>query len=142
MRRSGSKIPLFLLLVALFVSATGVSAATAHSATCHVVRNHRYGKILVDPKGMTLYIFTVDKHGKSACVGECSKVWPPFLLPKGMKAPVKPKGLSGKLGTIARGGHRQVTYNGRPLYYYAKDKKSGETLGQGVGQVWFVVKVH
>jgi hypothetical protein len=43
-------------------------------------------------------------------------------------------------GTIKRDdGQMQATYKGWPLYYYIKDQVSGETAGQGVGGVWFVV---
>ena len=32
-----------------------------------------------------------------------------------------------------------VTYNKMPLYYYAKDTKAGDVVGQDVGSVWYVV---
>jgi predicted lipoprotein with Yx(FWY)xxD motif len=45
-----------------------------------------------------------------------------------------------KLGTATRkDGSSQVTYNGWPLYYYAKDKAPGDVTGQDVGSVWYVV---
>jgi len=44
------------------------------------------------------------------------------------------------LGTITRAdGTVQVTYNGWPLYYYASDKASGDVMGEGVGNVWYVI---
>lgn len=113
----------------------------AHSPTVHIVKNAKYGKILVTPKGMTLYYFTPDKPNKSTCSGGCAKAWPPYMLPAGVKAPVKPAGFHGTLGSIARGKGRQVTYDKRPLYTFASDKKPGETLGEGVAKVWYVVKV-
>ncbi|HET7369745.1 MAG TPA: hypothetical protein VFK45_02780 [Gammaproteobacteria bacterium] len=36
----------------------------------------------------------------------------------------------------------QVTYNGWPLYYYAGDKKPGDTRGQdkkGFGAEWYLI---
>ena len=36
-------------------------------------------------------------------------------------------------------GTVQATYNGWPLYYYAKDKQPGDTTGQDVGKVWYVI---
>ena len=46
----------------------------------------------------------------------------------------------GRIGAAARAdGSDQVTYNGWPLYYYAADEKPGDTKGQDVGGVWFVV---
>jgi predicted lipoprotein with Yx(FWY)xxD motif len=31
-----------------------------------------------------------------------------------------------------------VTLNGLPLYYFAKDTKAGDILGQGVNDVWYL----
>ena len=50
------------------------------------------------------------------------------------------KGLTGKLGSIPRGSGRQVTYEGRPLYTYGKDRTGGQTREQGVGHVWFTMR--
>ena len=44
------------------------------------------------------------------------------------------------LGTITRDdGSTQVTYNGWPLYYFHEDVAAGDTNGQGVEGVWFLV---
>jgi predicted lipoprotein with Yx(FWY)xxD motif len=37
-------------------------------------------------------------------------------------------------------GSSQVTYGGKPLYYFAGDKAPGDTKGQGLNGVWWVVK--
>ena len=51
-----------------------------------------------------------------------------------------PAGTPGVLGTSPRtDGTSQVTYNGQPVYYFAKDKAPGDTMGQGIGKVWFVI---
>jgi predicted lipoprotein with Yx(FWY)xxD motif len=48
------------------------------------------------------------------------------------------------LGTTKRrDGRRQVTYAGRPLYYYVNDRKPGQILCQNVaefGGTWLVVR--
>jgi predicted lipoprotein with Yx(FWY)xxD motif len=48
------------------------------------------------------------------------------------------------LGTITRpDGTTQVTYKGHPLYYFIKDKDSGDAYGQGskaFGASWYVLK--
>ena len=96
--------------------------------------------IVVDAaKGMTLYYFLPDKGaGKVACTGGCLAVWPPMELADG-SAPPAGTGLKGTLGTITNpNGKRQLTYNGWPLYWYAKDKAPGDTTGNNVGQKWFV----
>lgn len=105
-------------------------------------RNVKLGKIIVDGKSRTLYLFEKDKHGKSACSGACAANWPP-LLTKG-----KPKATGGvkasKLGTTKRSnGTTQVTYGGHPLYTYVGDQnKPGRTTGEGLdafGAEWYVV---
>jgi predicted lipoprotein with Yx(FWY)xxD motif len=105
------------------------------------VAKTRYGRILVDGRGFALYLFTRDKGRKSRCYGACATAWPPFLT-KG--APRYGKGTKrGRLGTTPRkGGKRQVTYRGHPLYYYEGDKQPKQVLCQAVqefGGYWYVV---
>jgi predicted lipoprotein with Yx(FWY)xxD motif len=98
--------------------------------------------ILVDAdKGMTLYWFTPDKGaGKVTCTGGCLSVWPPLELSDATAKPTGGAGVTGTLGTITDpNGKPMVTYNGWPVYFYAKDKNPGDTTGQNVGQKWFVV---
>jgi predicted lipoprotein with Yx(FWY)xxD motif len=105
-----------------------------------VSENINLGKILVDDKGMTLYIFDKDTQGKSNCTGDCANNWPPFTLKDATATVTAGDGVSGKLDVIDRGdGTYQVTANGMPLYYFIKDKNSGDVNGQGVGDVWWVV---
>jgi len=97
------------------------------------------GQIVVDSKGMSLYFFTKDvkDSGTSACTGACLQAWPVFTTTS--DAPVV-DGVSGTVGTIATpDGKKQVTLNGMPLYYYAKDKAAGDVTGQGVGGVWYLI---
>ena len=94
---------------------------------------------LTDSAGRTLYLYTKDKGTTSACYGACATAWPPLLT-------TGPVSISGKytvasdLGTITRtDGTKQVTYGGHPLYYYEGDSAPGQTKGQGVGGVWFLI---
>jgi predicted lipoprotein with Yx(FWY)xxD motif len=104
-----------------------------------VVQNASLGSILVDSRGMTLYRFTPDQPNVSNCNGQCATVWPPLLLAQGN--PVAGPGAAGTLGVITRqDGGRQVTYNGLPLYIYSLDTKPGDVNGQGVQNIWYVVK--
>ena len=64
------------------------------------------------------------------------------MLPKGMKTPVRPAGLEGELSACPRGSGRQITYDKNPLYTFVRDTRPGEMRGEGVGRVWFVVKVR
>lgn len=96
------------------------------------------GTILVDGRGMTLYLFTQDTQdsGKSTCEGPCLAAWPPLL-----GEPQAGTGVDAALlGTLVRSdGSTQVTYNGWPLYFWAQDSAPGDTTGQGVNQVWWVL---
>jgi len=95
------------------------------------------GNFLVDGSGMTLYWTTLDTPGQSNVTGATLAEWPVFYtatitVPATLNA--------ADFGTITRGdGSQQTTYKGYPLYYYVLDQKPGDTLGQGVGNVWFVV---
>ena len=123
------------------VPVTGAtSAAAAPTGPAHVAlgSNAQLGSFLVDDKGMSLYLFTTDKPNTSNCYGKCASFWPPLLT---SGAPVAASGLdASKLGTTTRAdGTVQVTYNGWPLYYFAKDKQPGDVKGQKVQGTWFVI---
>lgn len=94
------------------------------------------GAILVEASGRTLYLRTSDEPQVSNCSGGCALAWPPLVA---VDDPAAGDGVDGDLlDTISReDGSVQVTYNGRPVYYYALDEKPGDTNGQGVGDVWF-----
>jgi predicted lipoprotein with Yx(FWY)xxD motif len=105
------------------------------------VRRTGLGKILVDSRGRTLYLFKKDTGGKSRCSGSCAVNWPPLLA---TGRPVAGSGVkASKLGTTRRSdGMTQVVYNRHPLYRFVGDKKPGNTNGQGLtafGARWFVV---
>ena len=118
---------------------TASAAAPSAAPTVMVAQHPTLGAILTDAKGMTLYIFKKDKPGESVCVDTCAKNWPPVKAAEGMQ-PVAGPGISGQLGQIERKDDTyQVTYNGMPLYYFAKDTKPGDVNGQNMGGVWFVV---
>ena len=91
---------------------------------------------LIGPDGRTLYVFSRDARGsgKSVCVDQCAVNWPPL----GVAATAKP---IGDYTVITRAdGSKQWAYKGMPLYYFVKDTKAGDKLGQGVGGVWAVAK--
>jgi predicted lipoprotein with Yx(FWY)xxD motif len=96
------------------------------------------GKILTGPDGRTLYAFTNDKNGTSACYDQCAQNWPALTT---TAAPTAGDGVDGSLlGTTTRtDGGMQVTYKGMPLYFFARDTAAGQTAGQGVSDVWWVV---
>src|SRR5262249_50862182 len=96
------------------------------------------GSFFTDLSGMTLYMFTKDTEANtSVCEGDCLANWPAFTVEG---TPTLPGGVDGELTTFDRGdGTMQAAYNGMPLYYFAGDANPGETNGQGVGDVWYVV---
>lgn len=123
--------------------ATGASAAPASGAPVSSVAlktgNTSLGTIVVDGKGMTVYIFDKDTQnaGKSSCTGACAGQWP-AVETTAATPPVQ--GVTGTVGTInGANGAKRVTVDGWPLYTYAGDSAAGEVNGQGVGGVWWAV---
>jgi predicted lipoprotein with Yx(FWY)xxD motif len=124
--------------------AAAPSASTSTSAMGATAVNAKkvdLGTILVDNRGITLYLFEKDKNSKSSCDGACAALWPP-LTTNGNPTPGAGVNASW-LGTTKRSdGTTQVTYHGWPLYYYAPDKKPGDVTGQNVdsfGAEWYVL---
>jgi len=101
----------------------------------------KLGTILADAKGLTLYMFAKDvKENESTCVDKCATSWPPLTVKSADDVLIGGDGVSGKLATFKRAdGSLQVSYNGIPLYHFAKDKDAEDVYGQGVGKSWFVV---
>jgi predicted lipoprotein with Yx(FWY)xxD motif len=149
-------VPLFAGAVAVAATASiaiGTTASAGVGASHHqavVAKKHllevessAVGKILVDRKGRTVYLFMADKPGVSNCSGQCLVYWPAVVAPKTLPATLP--GVTGKLGVITRkdNGVRQLTVNGWPLYLYAGDTAAGQINGQGSnggGALWWVVK--
>ena len=125
---------LVMLAILLFF---GLNQAHADHHAVKVAKNDALGSFLTDTKGMTLYYFKKDAPGKSVCAGDCVTKWPLYYREKvAAKDGLKPEDF----GEITReDGKKQSTYKGMPLYYFFKDLKAGDTSGQGVNNVWYVV---
>ena len=97
-----------------------------------------FSAILVDITGRSLYLFTDDELEVSKCAGDCALAWPPLIT---IEDPTAGEGvLATRIGTSAReDGSIQVTFDGSPLYYYAGDRKRGDSLGQDVNNTWYVI---
>ena len=94
------------------------------------------GDILVEEEGLTLYVFDNDTDENSTCYDDCEANWPPLTGEVSAGEGVD----DSLLGTSEReDGETQVTYAGKPLYYFAGDQAAGDTNGQAVGDVWWVV---
>jgi predicted lipoprotein with Yx(FWY)xxD motif len=125
-------------------SATATTAAPKLAArqvpTVRVAKT-RLGKVLVDSRGHTLYLFKKDSGTKSACSGACATAWPPLRASR--KTTVGGGAKASLVGTTKRSdGKSQVTYNRHPLYTFIKDTKAGQTNGEGLtafGARWYAV---
>ena len=115
--------------------------ASASSGTVVSTAKTSLGRVLVNSRGHTVYLFGKDRNGKSSCSGQCATFWPP-LIASGKPA-VGGGAKASLIGTIKRAdGRRQVTYNHHPLYTFVKDKSKGQTKGEGVsafGSKWYAV---
>src|SRR5207302_550398 len=115
----------------------GAGAQAQSAATIATSAAPSLGTFLTDQTGRTLYIYARDEVGISHCYDSCAAAWPPLMSQSDL---LLPAAIAAGLGTTSRtDGSMQVTYNGMPLYYWAKDQTPGETTGQNVGEVWFVV---
>ena len=134
-----------LILIAAAAATLALAAPLAaggSSSASVTVRASTYGPILFDGRGFVLYAFTADVRGKSNCAGACAKAWPPYVVTRA--GAVGPGAASRLLGTTRRSdGKLQLTYAGRPLYYYVGDRKPGQILCQDVSEFggrWLVVR--
>jgi len=121
-------------------TAAGGGAAKKARGTKLIVDDSAFGTMLFDSRKQAIYVFERDADGRTVCYGECAKAWPPVYT-KGR--PRAARGVRGSLlGTITRrDGRRQVTYAGKPLYYYAHEGP-GQVLCHNVnlnGGLWWAV---
>ncbi|RDV12166.1 hypothetical protein DXK94_02235 [Arthrobacter sp. RT-1] len=120
------------------VSPPSATSTTASAGVDLKTASTSAGTIVVDGKGMSVYFFTKDMKdsGTSACTDACLVAWPPVFASSETPSA---EGVTGALGTITTpDGKQQVTLEGLPLYYFAKDTKPGDILGQGVNDVWYL----
>ena len=130
------------LAVGIVVALTAAAAAPASPRHAKVVlRSTSLGRVLVDARGHTLYLFAADRTAKSACYAQCAAVWPPFL--SGGTAIAGAGVKKALLATAKRkDGTRQVVYAGHPLYFFSGDARAGQTNGEGIvhfGGTWDAV---
>ena len=142
MRRPTALLAVLAIAALALASLTAIaSSATSKPATVKTGTSS-LGRIIVDGRSHTLYLFQKDKGAKSACAGACAQNWPPLLTKGTPEAGTGAK--SSLLGTTKRSdGTTQVTYNKHPLYTFVADQgKRGSTKGEGIdafGAKWYVV---
>lgn len=128
------------ILAAIVALGAGLLAGggEAASQTAVSVQSSRFGPILFDGRGYVLYAFTRDRRNRSTCFGACAAAWPPYRLKGTLRA-----GGGARAALLGRTRSGQVTYAGRPLYYYVGDRRPGQILCQDVfefGGRWLVVR--
>ena len=132
-----------IVILALALGVSAAVAATHSSARATTVSTARtgLGRVIVDSRGRTLYLFEKDKRGHSACSGVCAAYWPPLLT--SAKPLAKAGAKQSLLGTIRRSdGRKQVTFAGHPVYLFSGDTNRGQTNGEGLtdfGASWYAV---
>src|SRR3977135_1664721 len=128
--------PLAVLALIAAIVAVPAFAAPPHAKV--LVRSTAVGDVLVDTRGRTLYLRTIDTLRKSTCYGSCATAWPPFITSG------TPRAGSGVqqalLGTAKRtDGTLQVTYAGHRLYFFGQDTKAGQIAGQATAGTWWAL---
>jgi predicted lipoprotein with Yx(FWY)xxD motif len=108
----------------LAVSTAG--AASVPGTKISIVQASGFGKVLAD--GNTVYTL---KPSSTPCTAACMKIWPPVVLPTGVKHATAGAGVdAAKLGTAkVQGGGLQVTYGGKRLYLFFQDTAPGQVHG-------------
>ena len=125
------------LLLALVASATLAACASMTGGSLTPFTKANDG-VLAGNNNMTLYTYGKDVvgSGKSACNGMCATNWPPLLV-EGSPA------VSGNYSIITRDdGKKQLAFKGMPLYFYVKDVKPGDQVGDGRSEgAWRIIKM-
>lgn len=134
-----SKTILRILVAGCILAQVGSASTATAAGTTLSIASTSLGKIVVNGKGMTAYFYDLDKahSGVSACTGNCSKNWPAIIS---KSAKITAVGIKGKITLLAH--TRQIAINGRPIYTFIGDTSKGETNGQGVGGVWYVISAN
>jgi predicted lipoprotein with Yx(FWY)xxD motif len=117
-------------------SSASASASGSGSGSGISVAHTSLGKVLVNGKGMTLYMRSADRHDHSTCSNQCLQFWP-ALSPGGSAK------ISAATGhTTTPGGTPIETVAGHPVYTFSQDQKPGDVNGDGVnefGGTWYAV---
>ena len=138
------QLVVFIVLALAALAIPYVTAASSSAPRSELTAGpSAFGRILFDGRGFVLYSFTRDpRGGRSRCYGGCATGWPPYILKGKLSAgPGLQRSLLGT--TKRRDGKLQVTFDGRPLYYYVGDRNAGDILCQNVnefGGLWLIVR--
>jgi predicted lipoprotein with Yx(FWY)xxD motif/cytochrome c5 len=138
--RKVSIVALFIVSL-LTANSQGVQETAPSESIVQIADHQSFGPYLTDANGLSLYVFRTDAEaeGGTACLDRCAENWPPLLLSGGEVEATG--GLKAELlGSFERpDGTIQATYNGWPLYRSARDQEAGQTRGQGLGNVFYLI---
>ena len=130
------RVPLLALMAALIAIAGAPRAYAGPMGVSSTMPTFKNG-VLVDERGMTLYVFSKDGTGVSNCNGKCAAIWPPLLAPSDKSA------ASAEFSIVTRkDGAKQWAYKGQPLYLFTRDTAPGQKNGNGVKGLWTVVRLR
>lgn len=127
-----------ILLTALSSCSKDSTPVADEKKGIQIREDSKFGKILTDNKGRTLYFFAKDSKGLSNCSGGCPGIWPIYHSSDPSSDLNLDKALVGEI--IREDGSKQTTYRGWPLYYYASDVASNDIKGDAVQKIWYVAK--
>jgi predicted lipoprotein with Yx(FWY)xxD motif len=139
----------FGLFITMFIAACGSSTTTGGSPygggssspviqTATVTVKGQSEMVLTDAQGKTLYYYTLDSATQPTCSSSCAQLWHPLLF-TGSGEPSSSTPLAGKLSVQMDANGTQIEYNGHPLYTFSGDTAPGQTNGEGLFGMWFVV---
>lgn len=114
---------------------TGNGNANASIQTATITLNGKSETVLVNGQGFVLYYRTSDTSS-SVCSGGCASTWPPVMS---KTAPASTSTMPGKFSTVNDANGSQLAYEGHPLYTYTGDTSAGQSTGECIGNVWYVV---
>lgn len=123
-----------MLKTTLIAATLCLAGATSAFAAPVKTADSTLGPVLTGENGMTLYTFQKDGKDQSNCYDKCAANWPPLMATDGDMA-------DGKYSIITRkDGGKQWAVDGKPLYFWIKDSKPGDTTGNGVLNLWDVAR--
>ncbi len=130
-----SKASAFIASITITLISSGCSNYSTNTSPQAIQQHHTsLGNVYTDNLGMTLYTFKKDKYNVSNCNNGCAVKWPPLLVHESATN-------KGSFSIITRADNsKQWALNGKPLYRWFKDKKPGDTTGEGIKSVWHVAK--
>lgn len=133
------------LLTATALALVTGAALAQDQGMVNVTESDQYGAYLT-AGDRPVYMFTADTQGQDgsdamiSCTGECLGAWPPVTV---SGEPEAGEGaMSDMVGTTEHDGQMVMTYNGWPLYHFARDAAGQPPQGQEVesfGGEWYLI---